>query len=182
MVLVFALLVLMSTTLLGVSSVSSSLMQTKMASSSERKAVSFEAAEAAIAGVIFELLDDSILLKPVVGDPFSEAMKSGQLANKNESLSCFDHIGIKRTMSSKGLTMGKRHTSLALYADNPPVNSWSRSIYSKESICSGSSHVIGKRNITCHSFIIRGCGQVLNNSYAVANTLTVTVFTSAQNR
>jgi len=73
LVLVFALLVLLSVTILGVSSVSSSLLQGKMASSAERKSVSFDAAEAAIAGVIFDSEDESVLVDPLLMDTLSES-------------------------------------------------------------------------------------------------------------
>jgi type IV pilus assembly protein PilX len=53
MVMVFALLILLSLTILGVTSVASSLLQSKMAISMERSTLAFDAAESAIAGVIF---------------------------------------------------------------------------------------------------------------------------------
>lgn len=51
LVMVFALLVLLSLTILGVSAVTSSLSQSKMAMSMQQTGLAFDAAEAAIAGV-----------------------------------------------------------------------------------------------------------------------------------
>lgn len=53
LVMVFALLVLLSLTILGVSAVTSSLSQSKMAMSMQQTGLAFDAAEAAIAGVFF---------------------------------------------------------------------------------------------------------------------------------
>ena len=76
---VFALLVLMSLTILGVSSVSSSLLQNKMAISMEKQSIAFDAAEAAIAGVVFESEDETLLTDPDVLDPLSEARQGATI-------------------------------------------------------------------------------------------------------
>ena len=181
LVLVFALLVLLSITILGVSSVSSSLLQGKMASSVERKAVSFDAAEAAIAGVVFEAEDESVLSDPAMLDPLSEARQNTQIDLDNETLSCFDNNRIERAMTANGLPFGQRHTANARYSNNPPTNSWSRTAFVREQACRGSSNVIGGSNINCHVFLVRGCGQTEGSSYVVANTLSAAVFAPASN-
>ena len=73
MVMVFSLLILMSLTILGVSSVSSSLMQSKMATSMEKRSLSFDAAESAIAAVMFESEDEELLSNIALDDPLSAA-------------------------------------------------------------------------------------------------------------
>ncbi len=181
LVMVFALLVLLSVTILGVSSVSSSLLQGKMASSIERKAVSFDAAEAAIAGVVFESEDESVLVDANLTDPLSEARQLTAIDLENDSLSCFDENRTERVMTKNGLPFGQRHTANARYSDNPPVNSWSRTAFVREQACLGSSNVIGGSNINCHVFIVRGCGQTVGSNYVVANTLTAAVFAPASN-
>jgi type IV pilus assembly protein PilX len=181
LVLVFALLVLLSITILGVSSVSSSLLQSKMATSVERKAVSFDAAEAAIAGVVFESEDESVLIDPLITDPLSEARQAPVIDLVNEALSCFDDNRINRVMTANGLPFGQRHTNNARYSNNPPVNSWSRTAFVREQACRGSSNVIGGSNINCHVFLVRGCGQTEGSNYVVANTLTASVFAPASN-
>lgn len=182
LVLVFALLVLLSITILGVSSVSSSIMQGKMASSLERKSVSFDAAEAAIAGVVFESEDESVLVDSSLTDPLSEARQQTAIDLANEDLSCFDNNRTNRVMTKNGLPFGMRHTSVARYSENPPVDSWSRTAFVREQACRGSSNVIGGSNINCHVFIVRGCGQTLGSNYVVANTLTAAVFAPATNQ
>jgi type IV pilus assembly protein PilX len=181
LVMVFALLVLLSITILGVSSVSSSLLQGKMASSIERKSVSFDAAEAAIAGVVFEAEDESLLIDPLLSDVLSEARQATAIDLVNESMSCFDNNRINRAMTSSGLDFSVRQTSTGRYSDNPPVDSWSKTAFVREQACRGSSNVIGGSNINCHVFIVRGCGQTQGSNYVVANTVTASVFAPASN-
>jgi type IV pilus assembly protein PilX len=181
LVMVFALLVLLSITILGVSSVSSSLLQGKMASSAERKSVSFDAAEAAIAGVIFEAEDESILSDPLLSDPLSEARQIAAIDLDTESMSCFDQNRTDRAITKDGLDFNVRHTNAGRYSDNPPVDSWSKTAFVREQACRGSSNVIGGSNINCHLFIVRGCGRTEGSNYVVANTLTAAVFAPASN-
>lgn len=179
LVMVFALLVLLSMTILGVASVSSSLMQTKMAASMEKKSVAFVAAEAAVAGVVFESEDESLLEDSTLTDPLSEARQQASIDFENESLSCFDNNRIDRFMNNGGLSRGTRHTVDGNYRANPEVKSWSKTSFVREQACKGSSNVIGGSNISCHVFVIRGCGQVAGSKYAVANTLSASVFAPA---
>lgn len=181
LVMVFALLVLLSITILGVSSVSSSLLQGKMASSIERKSVSFDAAEAAIAGVIFEAEDEALLTNSASLDVLSEARQLNPIDLENETLSCFDNNRIDRAMTESGLSFNVRQTATGRYSDNPPVDSWSKTAFVREQACRGSSNVIGGSNINCHVFIVRGCGQTAGSNYVVANTLTASVFAPASN-
>nr|WP_136250155.1 PilX N-terminal domain-containing pilus assembly protein [Ningiella ruwaisensis] len=181
LVMVFALLVLLSVTILGVSAVSSSLLQTKMASSLERKSLAFDAAEAAIAGVVFESEDESVLSDPGINDPLSEARQNTPIDLNVETLSCFDDDRIRREMTAGGLTRGSIHNVAATYSDQGEVDSWSQTVFIREQSCRGSSNVISGSNIKCHVFQVRGCGQAEGSSYAVANTLTASVFAPASN-
>jgi len=181
LVMVFALLVLLSITILGVSSVSISLLQGKMASSMERKSVSFNAAEAAIAGVIFESEDESVLTDPLLTDPLSEARQLPQINLGTDQMSCFDTNRTDRAVTKNGLDFNARHTATGRYSENPPVDSWSKTAFVREQACRGSSKVIGGSNINCHIFIVRGCGQTQGSSYVVANTLSASVFAPATN-
>ena len=179
LVMVFALLVLMSLTILGVSSVSSSLLQGKMATSMESKNIAFDAAEAAIAGVVFESEDESVLVDALLTDPLSEARQQTPIDLQNDRLSCFDNNRIDRHMTQNGLTRGLRHTQSGNYRTHPTVSSWSKTVFVREQACRGSSKVIGGSNISCHVFMVRGCGQSEGSSFAVANTLTAAVFAPA---
>jgi type IV pilus assembly protein PilX len=181
LVMVFALLVLLSITILGVSSVSSSLLQTKMASSLERKSVAFDAAEAALAGVIFESEDETILSDVLADDPLTEARRNPALDFTVENLSCFDNNRARREVTSSGMTVTTVHNTAAQFSNQGDVNSWSQTAFVREQACRGSSNVISGSNIRCHVFMVRGCGQAAGSSYAVANTMTAAVFAPATN-
>ncbi len=178
-VMVFALLVLMSLTILGVASVSSGILQTKMAASLERKSFAFDAAEAALAGVVYESEDESLLADPLKTDPLSEARQLDALNLVTDELSCFDNDRTDRFMTSDGLTRGKMHTTQGNFRTNPATSSWSKSVFIREEACRGSSNVIGGSNISCHVFMVRGCGQTAGSNYAVANTMSAAVFAPA---
>ncbi|MCC2614656.1 pilus assembly protein PilZ [Aestuariibacter halophilus] len=182
LVMVFALLVLMSLTILGVASVSSSLMQSKMAQSMEKSSLAFDAAEAAIAGVVFESEDETLLAAPALVDPLSEARQLPALDPAVQDISCFDNANwANRTLTVGGLTTGTEHTTDGYYDTAPALRSWSRTAFLQERACLGSSNVIGGSNISCHVFMIRGCGQLEGSGFAVANTLNASVFAPAGN-
>ncbi|MEM0909531.1 MAG: PilX N-terminal domain-containing pilus assembly protein [Pseudomonadota bacterium] len=179
LVLVFALLVLLSITILGVTAINSSILQSKMASSIERKSFAFDAAEAAVGGVVFESEDETLLRDPNVSDPLTEAREDPQFDTATEELSCFDDSRTTRNATSNGMSVNTVHTAEALFSANPPVSAWSRTVFVREQACRGSSNVVGGSNITCHVFMIRGCGQLQGSNYAVANTLAASVFAPA---
>ncbi|WP_100656369.1 PilX N-terminal domain-containing pilus assembly protein [Alteromonas flava] len=180
LVLVFALLILLSLTILGVASVSSSLMQSKMATSMETSSVAFDAAEAAIAGVLFESEDEVLLTDPNLSDPLSDARQGNVLDPNIQTLSCFDNASwTNRSVTQGGLITGTNHTGVGNFDDRPATDSWSRTAFVREQACRGSSNVIGGSNINCHVFIVRGCGQVNGKPFAVANSLTASVFAPA---
>jgi type IV pilus assembly protein PilX len=180
MVMVFALLILMSLTILGVSSVSSSLMQSKMATSMEKRSLSFDAAESAIAAVMFESEDEALLSNIALDDPLSAARGGNLLDLTVQELSCFEDVSwTNRVLTNAGLSVGTQHTSAGNYTDKPVVKSWSRAAFVREQPCVGSSNVIGGSNISCHIFIVRGCGQLDDSSYAVANSVNASVFAPA---
>lgn len=181
LVLVLALLVLMSLTILGVSAVSSSLMQNKMAVSMERQLVAFDAAEAAIAGVVFEAEDPVVLNDAALVDPISEARQGNQIDLANQELSCFDGLNwTNRQLTSTGLATGTVHQAVGHYTDQPATDSWSRTAYVGQEACLGSSNVIGGSNISCHVFLVKGCGRVDGQSFAIANTLKAAVFAPSE--
>ena len=180
MVMVFALLILMSLTILGVSSVSSSLMQSKMASSMEKRSLSFDAAESAIAAVMFESEDETLLSDITLDDPLSAARGGTQLDLTVQDMSCFENVTwTNRMLTKAGLSAGTQHTSAGNYTDKPVIKSWSRAAFVREQPCVGSSNVIGGSNISCHIFIVRGCGQLEDSNYAVANSVNASVFAPA---
>lgn len=181
-VLVFALLILLCVTLLGVTAVSSSLLQNKMAVALQQNGLSFDAAEAAIAGVVFESEDEVVLSDDDIDDPLSEARQGLQYDPTVNSLVCADADNwTNRQVTSSGLTRGAQQTLNGNYQAKPAVNSWSRTAFLREQACRGSSNVVGGSNLSCHVFVIRGCGQVVGKSTVTANTLSVSVFGPSSN-
>ncbi len=177
LVMVFALLVLLSITVLGVSAVTSSLSQSKMAVSMQQQGLAFDAAEAAIAGVFFESEDESLLTDDSKTDPLSEARQDIIFDPTTDSMSCFDDgEWTDRFMTEGGLTAGDRHILDGSYQSSAATKSWSKTAFVREQACRGSSNVIGGSNVNCHVFIIRGCGKVSGRSSVVANTLAASVF------
>ena len=179
-VMIFALLVLLSVTLLAIASVSTSLIQIKMASAMEQQTVAFDAAESAIAGAMFESEDEHILLDSTLTDPLSEARLLNAIDLTSHALSCFADQGyVQRNLTQSGLQSGTRHSTSGSYDTQEQLRSWSRSAFVQEHACRGASSVIGGSNINCHIFIIRGCGQVQNSPFAIANSLSVAVLAPA---
>ena len=180
LVMVFALLVLLSITVLGVSAVTSSLSQSKMAVSMQQSGLAFDAAEAAIAGVFFESEDETLLTDPNKTDPLSEARQGNVFDPEADSMSCFDDgEWTDRYMTEGGLAVGDRHVVDGTYQSEASSKSWSRTAFIREQACRGSSNVIGGSNVNCHVFIIRGCGKVAGKSSVVANSLAASVFCTA---
>ncbi len=180
LVMVFALLVLMSITILGVASVSSGLMQNKMAVSMEKRSLAFDAAEAAIGGVVFESESETLLSNPAILDPLSEARQLPAIDLAAQNLNCLDNVNwTNRTVTTAGLDDLNQNTAAGNYDDNPAMTSWSRTAFVRERACLGSSNVIGGSNISCHVFMVKGCGQLAGSGYIVANTLNASVFAPA---
>lgn len=177
MIMIFALVVLLSLTLLGVAALSSGTLQQKMALNTQQQALMFNAAEAALAGVMFESEDETLLSDANVLDPISEARQQSALNPTLTQLSCFVEQGfIERTVTSQGFVTGAQQISTGAQDSQARMQSWSRTAFVREQACRGSSNVIGGSNISCHVFVVRGCGQLNNNDFAVANTMTVSVF------
>ena len=180
LVLVLSLLVLMSLTILGVTSVSSALFQSKMATNLERQLLVFDAAEAAISGVVFEAEDSNVLTTDTLTDPLTEARQGNAINLHSQQLSCYDNANwVSRHVTEGGLTPGARQVTAGNYTTTPEVTSWSKTAFVGEQACLGSSNVVGGSNMSCHVFLIQGCGQLSSSSYAVANTLTGSVLAPA---
>lgn len=180
LVMVFALLVLVSLTVLGIASVSSGLLQNKMAVSLQTQTHAFDAAEAAIAGVVFESEDSTVISDIVMADPLSQARQNTALDIQDQTLRCQDDESwTNRRVTSSGLMPGTQHQAEGHYDNSPPIDSWSRTAYVREQACLGSSNVISGSHITCHVFIIKGCGQMQGSRSIVANSLTAAVLAPA---
>lgn len=146
----------------------------------EKRSLSFDAAESAIAAVMFESEDEILLSNAALDDPLSAA-RGGTLLNLGvQSLSCYEDVTwTNRVLTKTGLIAGTQHTNAGNYTEKPVVKSWSRAAFVREQPCVGSSNVIGGSNISCHVFVVRGCGQLEDSSYAVANSVNASVFAPA---
>ncbi|WP_018983002.1 PilX N-terminal domain-containing pilus assembly protein [Salinimonas chungwhensis] len=181
-VLIMALLILLSLTVIGISAVSSSLSQSKMAMSMQQSGLAFDAAEAALAGVFFEAEDEILLANDTLMDPLSAARQGTPLDPQTDALSCFENAQwTNRQLTVNGLTTNTNHTEAGDYQSEIRTQSWSRTAFVREQACRGSSNVIGGSNISCHVFIVRGCGQVEGKASVVANTVSAAVLAPASN-
>jgi len=179
LVLVLSLLVLVSVTILGVSAVSSGLLQSKMSVSMQQSGLAFDAAEAALSGVLFEA-EDELLLASANVDPLTEARQGVRYDPTIQDMSCHDEENwATRRLTSNGLNKNTQHTATGKYHTIPATESWSRTAFVREQACRGSSNVIGGNSINCHVFVIRGCGRVSGKSSITANTMTASVFAPA---
>lgn len=177
MVMIFALVVLLALTLLGIAALGTSTLQQKMAVNSHQQTLLFNAAEAALAGVMFESEDEQLLANKTLLDPISEARQGNRLDPVLQTFSCFVDQGFTgRTVTSSGMSTGAKHQLSGAQDSQNHMLSWSRTAFVREQACRGSSNVIGGSNIRCHLFMVRGCGQWIGSDYAVANTMTLTVF------
>ncbi|AXR07222.1 pilus assembly PilX family protein [Salinimonas sediminis] len=181
-VLVFALLILLSLTIVGVSAVSSSLNQSKMATSMQQSGLAFDAAEAGLAGVFFESEDEVLLTNAALLDPLSQARQGDIYDPQTEQLSCRENVRwTNRQMTSAGLNTNTIHVAAGDYQSEVKTRSWSRTAFVREQACRGSSNVIGGSNINCHVFVVRGCGQVDGRSTIIANSVSAAVLAPASN-
>lgn len=146
----------------------------------EKRSLSFDAAESAIAAVMFEAEDEALLSDVDKDDPLTAARGGTQLDLTVQEMSCFENVTwTNRILTKNGLSKNTQHTTPGNYTDKPLVKSWSRAAFVREQPCIGSSNVIGGSNISCHIFIIRGCGQLDDSNYAVANSVNASVFAPA---
>jgi type IV pilus assembly protein PilX len=130
--------------------------------------------------VMFESEDEALLSNVALDDPLSEARSGAQLNLAVQDLSCFeDARWTNRILTKNGLEKETQHITAGNYTDKPVVKSWSRAAFVREQPCIGSSSVIGGSNISCHVFIVRGCGQLDDSNYAVANSVNASVFAPA---
>lgn len=175
MVLIMALLILLSLTVLGVSSVDSSISQGKLVTSLEQRQLAFNAAESALAMAMLEAEDEVLLANDSVLDSLSEARLGTAFDPGFDTLSCFANTtASERFVTQSAFTPGVSQVNSGAFNDRQ-VNSWSRTVFIREQACRGSSAVIGSGGVSCHVFLIRGCGQQGEQPFAVANSAVVSV-------
>lgn len=170
-----SLSVLVVLTILGITAVATGVLQQKMTSNFSQSALSFEAAEVALEGVIFESNDP---LRYIDGDdPLSEARMSAVIDRENDApLSCNDsEVWIERTVTKDGLQAGQSHVGNESLFEEPETKAWSRTAFYRETACLGSSVVMGHAKVSCHNFMAQGCGQVAQGPIITANSMSLSV-------
>lgn len=182
--LVIALVLLTSMTIVGVSSVSSGLMQTKMATNQNMVSMAFDAAEASVEGVVHESGSGDLRTGQVLdgaGDPvydtLTQARTDGQVGVDNmidlTNLPTCDELAnvlwSERTITSGGLQDDQVHDNTGTLMDVPPINAWSKSAFvGLKNLTDPTSGLVssivdtdGSRNRTLlEVFIVKGCGHV----------------------
>lgn len=195
--LIVSLVLLTSMTVIGVSSVQSGVMQTKMATNQNTLSIAFDAAEASIEGIVHESSSTALRSGQVedddgntLFDALTEARNSGQVGASNQvdgtTLPTCDDLAdenwMQRNVTSNGIQDDSVHTASAAMATNPEVWAWSKSAFvglrNVTDISSGLVSSIvdtdGSRNRTLlEVFVIKGCGHVTGSAVNAANTLFV---------
>ena len=169
--LVIALVLLTSMTIVGVSSVSSGVMQTKMATNQNTLSMAFD--------------DGDTLI-----DVLTEARNSGQLTTDNRvdmaTLPTCDDIAnatwAERRVTSSGLQEDEIHNGTGALTPTPGVQAWSKAAFiGLKNLTDPNSGMVssivdtdGARNRTIFEvFMIKGCGHVNGTVINAANTVVI---------
>jgi len=193
--LIVSLVLLTSMTIVGVSSVSSGVMQTKMATNQNSLSLAIDAAEAAIEGIVHESSSTALRsgqVEDVAGntleDVLTEARNAGQVSADNtldfSTVPTCDEIASaewsQRGVTSNGLADDTIHTMTTSLSSNPEVWAWSKSAFiGLKNLTDASSGMVssivdtdGVRNRTVlEVFVVKGCGHVTGSAVNAANTL-----------
>ena len=195
--LIVSLVLLTSMTIVGVSSVSSGVMQTKMATNQNSLSLAIDAAEAAIEGIVHESSSTALRSGQVedasgntLVDVLTEARNAGQVSADNtldfSTVPTCDDISLatwsERGVTSSGLADDSVHTMTSALSSNPEVWAWSKSAFvGLKNLTDASSGLVssivdtdGVRNRTMlEVFVIKGCGHVTGSAVNAANTLII---------
>lgn len=193
--LVVSLVLITSMTVVGVSSVSSGVMQTKMATNQNTVSLAFDAADAAIEGIVHESSSTALRAGDIddgngnqLFDVLTEARLSGQISEDNTvdftNLPTCDELAgelwTERTVTSSGLQTDAVMNGTTAMRTNPEVWAWSKSAYiGLKNLTDGNSGLVssivdtdGTRNRTVlEVFVVKGCGHVSGSVVNAANTL-----------
>lgn len=196
-VLIIALVILTSMTVVGVSSISSGVMQTKMASNQNTVSLAFDAAEVAVEGIVHEGSSANLRAGNVMGgagvpevDVLTAARNAGAITNNNQvnmaQLPTCDQIAnalwSQRRVNAAGLQDNAVHNGGGAMMDVPEINAWSKSAFvGLKNITDPTSGLVssivdtdGARNRTVFEvFMLKGCGHVNGTVINAANTVVV---------
>lgn len=177
-VLPIALLMLAILTTLGIFTLDTSSRNYAQSTTKVHYNLTQEAAESAARGAIFEAQDEIILRDDLVFDPLSEARGGATYQADNNDLSCYDNYS-RRTVTSANLQTGVNNNAAGNYNESPKTEAWSRTAFVAEAPCKGFSEVLGDNSLTCHYFVVRGCGTSKQQPNVQAVEITVSVLAPA---
>lgn len=193
--LVVSLVLITSMTVVGVSAVSSGVMQTKMATNQNTVSLAFDAADAAIEGIVHESSSTALRAGDVedddgnqVFDVLTQARNSGQISDDNtvdfNNLPTCDDLAnenwAERAVTSAGLQDDTVMSGVTAMRTEPEVWAWSKSAYiglknltdANSGLVSSIVDTDGTRNRTVlEVFVVKGCGHVSGSVVNAANTL-----------
>jgi type IV pilus assembly protein PilX len=196
--LVISLVLLTSMTVVGVSSVSSGVMQTKMATNQNTLSIAFDAADTAVEGIVYESSSTELRSGTVtdddgnqLSDVLTEARNAGQVGADNQidmsTVPSCDEIA-SATWPERGVSLSGLQDDSVLergavaLSTNPEVWAWSKSAFlglknqtdASSGMVSSIVDTDGSRNRTIlEVFVVKGCGHVTGSAVNVANTVIV---------
>lgn len=194
-VLVISLVLLTSMTVVGVSSVSSGVLQTKMATNQNTLSLAFDAADAAIEGIVHESSSTALRAGTIedsdgnqLFDVLTQARNAGQITEDNQVdfnnlPTCDDLANVnwaERSVTSSGLQDDTVMEGATAMRASPEVWAWSKSAYiglknltdANSGLVSSIVDTDGARNRTIlEVFVVKGCGHVSGSVVNAANTL-----------
>ena len=167
-----SLLLLVVLTILGSFAVDKSTQQNIDAVTGMREALTFQAAESAIAGVLFEAEDPAVQSSATMLGPLAEARLMTVINPALTRMACNDNAFATRRVTQSHLQSGQNHTGTGKFLAGPDITAWSRVAFVREQNCAGASAVIGGSNFSCHVFIVKGCALAANSP--IVNTAEIT--------
>ena len=191
--LIIALVLLTSMTVVGVSAISSGLMQTKMATNQNMLSMAFDAAEASVEGIMHEGGSGALRTGTVLDgdgnpryDALTQARTDGQVGIDNQldmnALPTCDELAnaiwSERRVNAAGLQDDQIHDGAGSLMNVPPIDAWSKSAFvglknltdPESGLVSSIVDTDGARNRTLlEVFVVKGCGHVEGSAVNATN-------------
>lgn len=174
-----SLLLLVVLTVIGSFALDKSTQQTVSSIRGMHDTLSFQAAESAISGVLFEAEDPNIQSSATLLGPLAEARQLPEIDPSIARMQCIDNNFATRRITQNALQSGQNHTANGIFLNGPEISAWSRIAFVREQTCTGASAVIGGANFNCHVFIIKGCAHSTNHPLVSSAEITASVIAPA---
>lgn len=174
-----SLLLLAVLTVLGSFAIDKSTRQNIDAITGMKESLTFQAAESAIAGVLFEAEDPLVQSSNTMLGPLAEARLMNVLDPSQVRMACNDNTYATRRVTQSQLQAGQNQTSSGKFLAGPDIEAWSRVAFVREQNCTGASAVIGGSNFSCHVFIVKGCALAASSTFVNTAEITASVIAPA---